>query len=232
MSKYKPVDIVKLFKKSPLALLNGAIHPLARGCRVILDGASECLSGIDPYQRLNYLDATLAIMSIVKNYLEDIDRIRDTPSRNVHEIMDDIPAGLMENMRLILTVLETPQAQVDRFSNYEIHDKYLSGVVEASTSAARGSNNDRHSERFYKCLRTLNGMQYNPWFFRELARGMTILRGLMTCENARDRAALQSQIRNIINQIAEDYVTPAPPKTNSQLLEYLNRLRREDTENE
>lgn len=208
--------MVKLFKKYTLTLINKTIVPLCNAGGVILDGGSDCLSDIDTNQYVNTFDAILATISIAKHYKEDLHIIRKTSKLFVSEIIGNIPVGLMENIRQILVVLETPQAQIDGFDEDLMLKKYLSKGNQASTSAAGSNNNNRYSEKHFSCLRALLGVQWNEDFFDAFARGLRFIRELMASENNANHPRW-NELTQLFKDIRRRVLMPPPPKTNKQL---------------
>lgn len=221
MSKHKPVDQIKMFQKYALRLVDAAIEPIRTGSDVILEGGSECLSGIDVYSGyVNTFDGILATISIAKHYHEHVKVIKNTSESGVSGIIGKIPAGMMDNIRLILVVLQTPQAQIDQFSENKMLKKYLLKRSQGSTSAAGSSNNKKYPQKHFKCLRTLLGVDTNENFFGVFARGLRLIRELMTGDNKGDR----SQVDMIIDRVSKTQVERPPVRTDKEIEEILDEV--------
>lgn len=167
------VQQVELFKTYALELVDAAITPL-RVNTDIMEGGCECISGIEKQADFNPFDVALAIMSIGKNYYDQLRVIRKTA--NLSTIPLDV--GLMKNIRTIVAALEVDSSSLPykAFDINEAFKPYLLKHKQGSSDAY-----EENLKSVAKCYRTMLSIRHadNGRFFEQLAAGFEIARALI-----------------------------------------------------
>lgn len=220
MSKYKNVKRLEKFKTYALGLVNAATT-LLLGRKDLLEGGSECLSGlssVDAYKCVNPFDAILATMSIAKDYYEDLQVIREASESDLSQLK--IKNGLKQNIDLILLVLETSLEQMQELTDEEVFRKYLFRHNQNPSKAAAGDDDDENLKSALKCYTALLGFEVgrNEKFFDEFSDGLELISRIMTGDNDDDQTDSQrAKLDKIVEGLPARELIPIPSRSMNDL---------------
>lgn len=200
MSTFEPLERVQLFKKYALELVVAAAQSLRQN-EIVMDGGSECISGINRRENLNAIDAILAIMSLAKNHHYELQLMRFADVSHV-EIKDE----LVEHIRRILVVIERSSLYFKNKRVREYFAPYMS-KYERRLSGAEPESSEYNEiiQSGIKCYQTKESfyLDRNKKFFEQLAAGFYIVRVLMRSDDDNwENDARQIELKSIIGSIS------------------------------
>lgn len=202
------------------------MQPLLRNVD-IMNGGCECLVGIQKDINLNAVDVILAIMSIARYYYPDLQSIQ--AHRDVPEIQN-IQAGLLENIRKILIVLQRSPLSFSRSTVDRYFAPYLSKYKHRLSGTAPGPTRDNIIESGMRCYGAMLSLCVgsNQEFFKQLTAGADIARSIMN-ENVQDWEwdydLRQAELNKIISSISACKLTnPSMGLSKDGFELYLQRL--------
>lgn len=185
-----------------------------------MEGACECISSFEQDENMNPVDATMAMMSIAKDYAEDLEAIRQSSEISTTEIK----RGLLEKIDIIFAALRHSSTHVKTIPLDVSFERYLLKHKVAGTSKY-----DKDFKLIVKCFRTLVSMYEgnNETFFDKLARGLDIGRALMREDDKLDENDLRwTELGEITGEMpkyrlstAEDNLSPADVESILDLLD-------------
>lgn len=220
MSKYKPADLVGIFKKHALKLVMAASGPLITN-ENIMEGGSECISVLEKDEKLHPLDAIMATMWIVNNQYNTLQLIQQTG--NIPEKIDN---ELAKNVRRIFVILKSSPSDFPSIHPHEFFKKYLQAFEQKLGSdvfrtfqrqlkpkkglfacAGGCSGTDKNTEPIMKCFRTMISPNFenNFEFFLKLTTGFHILGTFMSAyEKGIDNDTNMKEGRTRLDAIIEE----------------------------
>lgn len=158
-------------------MIKEAIRPF-RVNKDIIEGASECVPILEGRGKAHPFDLILAVMSIARDYPEDLEAIENLSTRELFE--KGIDNKLMENIRKILVGMRKSSAHFSMDTIDAAMKKHYFKLKRNLFS----SEFDENFEPARKCYRSILSLIYgaNQKFFINFSKGCMVATDLMDDE--------------------------------------------------
>lgn len=210
----KPIDRVKIFKQYVLELVNAATPALKRN-KDIMENGCKCIPIIERESKSNPFNQLLATLSIARDYYTDLQVIRQTDDIATLKI----EAGLMENIRKIVVLLQAPEEDDEVLSTENVLKKYVLEHVDVA-------GYDKILKSVTACYRSTIGMFYvdNRRFFSRFHDGLDSIRAIVRGDSKDEEHDL-TQIDDIMDELyAYELRIPGPDYIRQRIERLLNWL--------